>query len=131
MDVVTTQFYLYVVEKYCALTGRWSAAPDMYAPRSNFAAAVLDRMIFVVGGFNGETVYIYRPQRKCGKVIFSQACVKNSVRGGCLPQCMLGYTPPGRHPPDRHPPECRHTPLGRHPPRTVRILLECILVLVL
>ena len=53
MDVVTTLFYLYVVEKYCALTGRWSAAPDMYAPRSNFAAAVLDRMIFVVGGFNG------------------------------------------------------------------------------
>ena len=104
MDVVTTLFYLYVVEKYCALTGRWSAAPDMYAPRSNFAAAVLDRMIFVVGGFNGETVYIYRPQRSCGKVIFSQACVKNSVLGGCLPQCMLGYTPPGRHTPGQTPP---------------------------
>ena len=34
---------------------------------------------------------------------------------GCLPQCMLGYTPLadtpplGRHPPGRH-------PLGRHPP---------------
>ena len=27
---------------------------------------------------------IYRPQRSCGKVIFSQACVKNSVhREGC------------------------------------------------
>ena len=24
----------------------------------------------------------YRPQRSCGKVIFSQACVKNSVPGG-------------------------------------------------
>ena len=24
----------------------------------------------------------YRPQRSCGKVIFSQACVKNSVHGG-------------------------------------------------
>ena len=33
---------------------------------------------------------------KLGKGKFSQACVKNSVhRGGeCLPQCMLGYTPP-------------------------------------
>ena len=40
-------------------------------------------------------VFCYRPQRSCGKVIFSQACVKNSVHwgGGCLPQCMLGYTP--------------------------------------
>ena len=37
-----------------------------------------------------------------GKVIFSVACVKNSVHGGGLPQCMLGY----------------HTPYGtRHPPR--------------
>ena len=30
-----------------------------------------------------------------GKVIFSVACVKNSVHGGGgLPQCMLGYHPP-------------------------------------
>ena len=37
----------------------------------------------------------YRPQRSWAKVIFSQVCVKNSVHrgGGCLPQCMLGYTP--------------------------------------
>ena len=34
--------------------------------------------------------------------------------GGCLPQCMLGYTPPrSRHPPSRHPPE--QTPQSRHP----------------
>ena len=47
--------------------------------------------------------HFYRPQRCCGKVIFSQACVKNSVHGGCLPQCMLGDTnPPSR--PARHPP---------------------------
>ena len=45
--------------------------------------------------------FYYRPQRSFGKVIFSQACVKNSVRGGCLPQCMLGYT---HNPPDRPPP---------------------------
>ena len=45
--------------------------------------------------------YCYRPQRSCGKAIFSQACVKNSVHGGgggCLPQCILGYTSLGRHP---------------------------------
>ena len=57
--------------------------------------------------------------------------------GGCLPQCMLGYTPwadtppLGRHPPCRPPPE--QTRPRRTPPsrrlllRTVRILLECIL----
>ena len=82
--------------------------------------------------------------------MFLHLSVSHSVhRGeGCLPQCMLGYTPLGRHPLGRHPlgrypsgqaPPSRY-PLGRHPPgqapppsrrlllRTVRILLECILV---
>ena len=52
------------VEKYCAVTRRWSPAPDMYAPRSNFAAAVLDRMIFVVGGFNGEPILYFSSGKK-------------------------------------------------------------------
>ena len=47
----------------------------------------------------------YRPQRSWGKVIFSEACVKNSVH--IQEQCMLGDT-------------------GNK--RAVRILLECILV---
>ena len=49
----------------------------------------------------------YRPQRSWGKVIFSQASVSHSVhRGGCLSQCLLGYTPPlGRYTPWQvHPP---------------------------
>ena len=69
-------------------------------------------------------------------------------RRGCLPHCMLGYTPClGRHPPGRHPtgkhPQAdtpwADTPLGQAPPpwadtppcwdtvnkRVVRILLEC------
>ena len=59
----------------------------------------------------------YRPQRSCGKVIFSEACVKNSVHmggGGRLPQWMLGYTTPhplGRHRPGRQPPG--QTPPGQ------------------
>ena len=88
--------------------------------------------------------HCYRPQPSWAKVIFSQACVKNSVHrgGGCLPQCMLGYTPspweqtpplgadtpplgadtpgadtpPGTHPPqEQTPPQSRH-PSTRHPP---------------
>ena len=39
-----------------------------------------------------------------GKVIFSETCVKNSVDGGGLPQCMLGYPPGSRHPLSRQPP---------------------------
>ena len=106
--------------------------------------------------------------------VFTPVC--HSVHGGCLPQCMLGYTHPwadippgqtpytpwqtppwankplgrhpllGRNPPGQTPPPPgqtqphldRHTHRGRHfqqtPPfqwslqRTVRILLECILV---
>ena len=45
-----------------------------------------------------------------GKVIFSVACVKNSVHGGCLPQCMLGYHPREQTPPRSRPPWSRHPP---------------------
>ena len=83
----------------------------------------------------------------CGKIMFSQACVKNSVQGG-------GVHPPRQTPlkadspladtpwPDTSPRQTsrfgRQLPLGRPPPpprrplqRTVRILLEWILVLIL
>ena len=81
--------------------------------------------------------------------MFSQACVKNSVHGpgGCIPACTgadtplpsacwdtppradLGRHPQGKHPPGQTPPLGRPPPLHRRPlQRTVRILLECILV---
>ena len=47
----------------------------------------------------------YRPQRSWAKVMFLQASVI-LLTGGCLPQCMLGYTPLGAD----------TTPQGRHPP---------------
>ena len=61
--------------------------------------------------------WYYRPQRSWAKVILSQACVKNSVHrgGGCLPQCMLGYTPRSR-PPQEQTPRTRHTPPGADTP---------------
>ena len=58
--------------------------------------------------------FYYRPQRSWAKVIFSQTCVKNSVHTGgvwgCLPQCMLGYTPrpAGRPPLEQTPPRTKH-----------------------
>ena len=98
--------------------------------------------------------YYYRPQRSCGQgYVFTRVC--DSVhRGGCLPQCMLGYppgadTPQSRHPPradtppEQTPPQSRHPqeqtpPIPLTPPgsrlwhmvneQPVRILLECILV---
>ena len=62
--------------------------------------------------------YYYRPQRSWAKVIFSQACVKNSVHrggGGCLPQCMLGYTTTTTHPLEQSPPDKADTPPGPDP----------------
>ena len=85
---------------------------------------------------------IFTVRHKVAKVMFSQACVCPQAD---LPQCMLGRKPPpgrmpqcmlGRkHPPwegclsacwegSTHPP----TPKRRLTLRTVRILLECILV---
>ena len=52
--------------------------------------------------------FLYRPQRSWAKVIFSEACVKNSVHGGgvCLSACW------------DTPPKTRHPPFTRlHPPR--------------
>ena len=57
------------------------------------------------------SVHTYRPQWSWGKVIFSEACVKNSVhRGGSPPLHAGKNNPPGTR--GRHPPGTR----GRHPP---------------
>ena len=84
-----------------------------------------------------DLFHFYRPQRSCGKVIFSQASVSHSVnRGkGCLAdtplgrhptQCMPGYTAPcpvhaGIHTPRQTTPNAcwdTHPPMhaGIHPP---------------
>ena len=70
-----------------------------------------------------------------GKVIFSVACVKNSVHIGGLPQCMLGYHPLPPTPPEQTPPPGPGTPLPAQymlgdtvNKRAVCILLECNLV---
>ena len=62
----------------------------------------------------------------CGKVMFSQARVKNCVQGAgaCLPWGAGG----GVHPSSRHPSGPPPLPQRRPLQRTVRILLECILV---
>ena len=72
--------------------------------------------------------FFTRHKRSCGKVMFSQACVKNSVhRGGCvhplgrhpLTRQISPWIPPGpgRHPlptgPGRQPPEQAPPPPGR------------------
>ena len=101
-----------------------------------------------MGHSHTSKCYCYRPQRSCEGYVFTGVCL--STRGGCLPQCMLGYHPPGADPPEQtpppradshppgadthapgadNPPGSRQPPSERQPPlRTVRILLECILV---
>ena len=58
----------------------------------------------------------YHPQRNWGKVMFLQVSVI-LLTGGCLPQCMLGYTTPprSRHPADQTPPRS-DTPRADIPP---------------
>ena len=66
-----------------------------------------------------ESENFYHPQRSCGKVMFSQAYVKNSVHGGG--GCIPGQTPPRQTPP----PFLDTTGYGQ---QVGGILLECILV---
>ena len=89
-------------------------------PKLNAFAIVNDPQIFTARNSS------------CGKVMFSQACVKNSVhRVGCLPHCILGHTPRQTHTPSGQTlPPTDTTGYGVNK-RAVRILLECILVFTL
>ena len=50
---------------------------------------------------DGSHGYFYRLQTKLRKGnVFTPVCQSFCSQGGCLPQCMLGYTPLGRHPPN-------------------------------
>ena len=51
----------------------------------------VEMFVRIVNCVHGE-IYFYRPQRSWGKVIFSEACVNNSVHGGA---CMVA--PGGGH----------------------------------
>ena len=65
----------------------------------------------------GMKSYYYRPQRSWAKVMFLQASVILSTGRGCLPQCMMGYHPPGADTPlqEQTPPHGADTPPSRHP----------------
>ena len=83
----------------------------------------MDRRVF--------SIY-YRPQRSWAKVIFSQACFKNSVHtgGGRVSASVHAEIHPPRsrhplgadtpleqtHPPGSRPPRSRHSPGSTHPP---------------
>ncbi|CAG2106420.1 unnamed protein product [Medioppia subpectinata] len=51
-DGITRQTSL---EKYDPKSRNWELMADMTTPRSNFATAVLENLIYVIGGFNGTT----------------------------------------------------------------------------
>ena len=71
----------------------------------------------------------YRQQRSCDKVIFLHVSVILSKGGAGR---GLSDNPLDRHPLDKHSPgQTPPTPQGRPLQRTVRILLECILVSIL
>ena len=93
-------------------------------------------------------LHCYRLQRRCGKVIFSQVSAILSTGGGVsIPACTGAGTPPWQTPSpwaDTHlgrppwadtplPSACWDTPRPPQRPllRMVRILLECILVIII
>ena len=84
------------------------------------------------GGLKVSRVQLnfYRPQRSCSQGnIFAPVCHSVHRGWGGLPQYMLGY-PPRKHTPGKYiPPGSRLQYTVNE--RPVRILLECILVLVI
>ena len=54
MNWLSIKLALITVEKYDpSKPEKWQNVPDMLFPRSNFATAVIDDMLFVIGGFDG------------------------------------------------------------------------------
>lgn len=52
-------------ERFCPHRGGdWQEITEMFSARSNFATVLLDDMIFVIGGFNGESFIIFYPKRQ-------------------------------------------------------------------
>ena len=68
----------------------------------------LSHPVFEQGGCVDGVMYrcYYRPQRSWGKVMFLHLSVILFTGGGCLPQCMLEYTPLGQTPPPGQTPPC-------------------------
>ena len=111
----------------------------------NFCCSPINAFVQYCGFLDVRFVNNYQPQRSCGQGnIFTPVCHSFCSQGG-LPQCMLGYPPPGAdtplsRPPTEQTPPQEQTPRSRHPPRSrlqhtvserpVRILLECILVFI-
>ena len=68
-----------------------------------------------MGGVNEN--FLHWPQRSWAKVIFSQACIKNSVHGGVSASVHAGIHPPRADtPPDQAPPQTRYPPRTDTPP---------------
>ena len=106
-------------------------APDTSLPTDRKLSFVLQSVLTNLHYFNllfftVEEEYIIQTDlfvtiRKpsCREVIFSQACVKNSVHGGrCTPPWQTTHMvdiPPKQTPPCAHTPPGQTPPLGRHP----------------
>ena len=79
--------------------------------------------------FDKLKLYVYRPQRSCGKVMFLHVSVILFTGGGR--QTPLAGRHPLPPPLGRHPRQADTTSPGLPLQSTVRILLECILVFIL
>ena len=57
-------------------------------------------------------------KRSLRRLFFTPVCQSFCSQGGrCLPQCMMGYTPPGsRHSPGKQIPPGKQTPSGKQTP---------------
>ena len=113
--------------------GRWKCTMHRYSTSVNGEISLSREMVFVRKFDIFLHYFYYRSQQSWAKVIFSQACVKNSVHGGegvCLSACWDTPPPkqtpqppwtrpphgPGRHPPGPDPPD--QTPPGPDTPQT-------------
>ena len=125
-----------ILRQKCFLINTLESSGSIFNALNN---DIIDRLI------NLEFIVKYLPSAtKLRRLCFYRRLSVHEGGWVCLSQCMLGYhTPQSRHPPpqSRHPPGSRHPqeqtpPQSRHPPQerrpllqTVRILLECILVI--
>ena len=72
--------------------------------------SLLHMTVVIIGVNDLLLCYLFISARNssCGKVMFSQACVNNSVHGGVCHRNAGIHTPPDRHPPRQTHPHPQH-----------------------
>ncbi|VDM96613.1 unnamed protein product [Thelazia callipaeda] len=83
---------LSTVEMYDSLTGKWTSAQPMNSIRSRVGVAVMNRMLYAIGGFNGHdrlrTVEVFDPDQNKWMEVCSLINKRSALGAAAVNDCL-------------------------------------------